>query len=209
MLYISFSFFWISSTRLKINQKKKKKKKKAAKCNNYCNTMFAGPFGIGDTNVSQLLEYYSRFDPNWLTSTNGSGNSNNNGNKYDNGSDDVSSLLQTHGHEIFTDIVSFWESIEKFRTGYGALDIHLLFEIEKGSDVYIQNLAGAVGVMYPVNTLRNLALRYARTEFVFLLDADFVPSFDAHDTIIRRHYSYFHHMITSHQQYALIVPAWE
>eukprot|EP01132_Coremiostelium_polycephalum_P000424 gene424-536_t len=36
---------------------------------------------------------------------------------------------------------------------------------------------------YPVNNLRNLAIKNARTDFVFLMDADFIPPFGLHDYI--------------------------
>jgi len=38
--------------------------------------------------------------------------------------------------------------------------------------------------LYPINALRNAALRAAATEFVFLLDIDFVPSPGAHDALL-------------------------
>ncbi|VDP67041.1 unnamed protein product [Echinostoma caproni] len=39
------------------------------------------------------------------------------------------------------------------------------------------------GSMYPINQLRNLALLYARTDFVFHLDVDFIPSANLHDVL--------------------------
>jgi hypothetical protein len=38
--------------------------------------------------------------------------------------------------------------------------------------------------LYPVNTLRNIALIRSRTESVVTLDVDFVPSPDSHDIIM-------------------------
>jgi hypothetical protein len=38
--------------------------------------------------------------------------------------------------------------------------------------------------LYPVNTLRNIALIRSRTEHVLTLDVDFVPSPDSHDIIM-------------------------
>ena len=38
---------------------------------------------------------------------------------------------------------------------------------------------------YPVNILRSLALKHVQTDYVFLLDVDFVPSVGAHDRIAR------------------------
>ena len=45
-----------------------------------------------------------------------------------------------------------------------ALDLHLLFSSNKG-DSY-----------YPINNLRNLALKEVRSKYVFLLDVDFTIS---------------------------------
>ena len=38
---------------------------------------------------------------------------------------------------------------------------------------------------YPINILRSLALKHVQTDYVFLLDVDFVPSVGAHDRIAR------------------------
>ncbi|EGG13592.1 putative glycosyltransferase [Cavenderia fasciculata] len=48
------------------------------------------------------------------------------------------------------------------------VDIHLLF---------------ANKTRYPVNTLRNLSIKKASTKWVLLMDADFIPPLDLHDTI--------------------------
>ncbi|ETO19444.1 hypothetical protein RFI_17787 [Reticulomyxa filosa] len=38
--------------------------------------------------------------------------------------------------------------------------------------------------MYPINTLRNIALSMCQSQFVFLVDVDFVPSFNLHDNVM-------------------------
>ncbi|ETO12072.1 hypothetical protein RFI_25304 [Reticulomyxa filosa] len=123
------------------------------------------------------------------------------------------SLLVTKGKEILSDVVKFWNEIEYSPDPWvkASLDIHLLFEWEK-NNVYVQKGKGAVQVMYPVNTLRNLALRYAHSDFVFLLDADFVPSADLHDHVLQNYRLYFDIMRYNPSpldQFALVVPAWE
>ena len=40
-------------------------------------------------------------------------------------------------------------------------------------------------VYFPVNALRNIALKEAKTFYVFLSDADFIPMPDLHDIITR------------------------
>jgi glycosyltransferase involved in cell wall biosynthesis len=37
---------------------------------------------------------------------------------------------------------------------------------------------------YPINLLRNIALNNARTDYVLLVDADFIPSANAHDSLL-------------------------
>jgi len=56
------------------------------------------------------------------------------------------------------------------------LTLSLLYRKEPGSEVPAAGSAEADALLYPVNALRNLALKQARTELIFLLDADFVPS---------------------------------
>jgi hypothetical protein len=43
------------------------------------------------------------------------------------------------------------------------------------------HVVGASQGLYPVNTLRNVAINNARTDFVFLADVDFVPDADAYE----------------------------
>ena len=47
------------------------------------------------------------------------------------------------------------------------------------------HLVGASQGLYPVNTLRNVALDNSRTDFVILADVDFVPSAGIHEYVIR------------------------
>ena len=42
---------------------------------------------------------------------------------------------------------------------------------------------------HPINKLRNLALRYADTDHVFLNDIDFMPPANAHDTLVHRYHA--------------------
>ncbi|ETN97649.1 N-acetyllactosaminide beta-1,3-N-acetylglucosaminyltransferase, partial [Reticulomyxa filosa] len=119
----------------------------------------------------------------------------------------VAKHLEKKGTEIFAEIVKFWNGIEYGNQGdYAALDIHLLFEIEHDSDTCVEDNAGPVRVMYPVNALRNLALRYAKSDYVFLLDADFVPSSNMHALVLsmlrRKPY-----LVSP--KIAFVVPAWE
>jgi hypothetical protein len=60
--------------------------------------------------------------------------------------------------------------------------------------------------LYPVNALRNLALRAASTELVLLLDVDFVPSTGAHDAIAKD--EQLRHEAT-HCNSAFVLPAFE
>jgi Glycosyl-transferase for dystroglycan len=42
---------------------------------------------------------------------------------------------------------------------------------------------------HPINKLRNLALRYAETDHVFLNDIDFMPPANAHDSLVHRYHA--------------------
>ena len=59
---------------------------------------------------------------------------------------------------------------------------------------------------YPINYLRNIALKNAMTEYVFLCDADFVPSFGLHKLLIEAARLFLFH---SEINRALVVPAFE
>ncbi|ETO30225.1 hypothetical protein RFI_06892, partial [Reticulomyxa filosa] len=76
--------------------------------------------------------------------------------------------------------------------------------------------------MYPVNTLRNIALTMSKSNFVFLVDVDFIPSNDLHDQVIRSNFfkdfffsqsnQYLHpnkSHVGSRPNVALVIPAFE
>ncbi|EDV19857.1 uncharacterized protein TRIADDRAFT_32796, partial [Trichoplax adhaerens] len=67
--------------------------------------------------------------------------------------------------------------------------------------VYIQ------GDCYPVNKLRNIALDYITTDYVFLLDIDFLPSHNSYQYL--RYYFDFLSLQHNFNKAALIVPAFE
>ncbi|CAL7945202.1 unnamed protein product [Xylocopa violacea] len=62
------------------------------------------------------------------------------------------------------------------------------------------------GELYPINYLRNIAMSYISTAFIFQLDVDFLPQFGLHETLI----SYIGKLnISESDKVALIVPAFE
>jgi len=62
------------------------------------------------------------------------------------------------------------------------------------------------GDFYPINYLRNVALKFAKTDNVFLSDIDFVPGTDAYPMLKKA----ASHLLTSQQsKRALVVPAFE
>lgn len=61
------------------------------------------------------------------------------------------------------------------------------------------------GQFYPVNLLRNVALKNARTPYVFLTDVDFLPMYGLYDYLRRAVVQ----MDMQHSQKALVVPAFE
>ncbi|XP_076748862.1 xylosyl- and glucuronyltransferase LARGE1 isoform X1 [Xylocopa sonorina] len=62
------------------------------------------------------------------------------------------------------------------------------------------------GELYPINYLRNIAMSYISTAFIFQLDVDFLPQLSLHETLI----SYINKLnITESDKVALIVPAFE
>eukprot|EP01083_Nonionella_stella_P046697 125026_1 len=73
--------------------------------------------------------------------------------------------------DIKRNISEFWTNIERHTPSI--LDVHLLFE-NKGEKQIIGE--GYFAQLYPVNHLRNIALQCAQTEYVLLIDGDFVPS---------------------------------
>jgi len=70
-------------------------------------------------------------------------------------------------------------------------DIHLLF---------------ANNTRYPVNNLRNLAIKYSTTDLIFVMDADFLPPIGLHDYIVS-HKRYFNiNKENYNQKYKRIIP---
>ncbi|KOC66202.1 Glycosyltransferase-like protein LARGE1 [Habropoda laboriosa] len=60
--------------------------------------------------------------------------------------------------------------------------------------------------LYPINYLRNIAMSYVSTPFIFQLDVDFLPQYGLHETLM----SYIGKLnITEPDKVALIVPAFE
>uniref|UniRef100_A0A8C2ZMK1 LARGE xylosyl- and glucuronyltransferase 2 n=1 Tax=Cyclopterus lumpus TaxID=8103 RepID=A0A8C2ZMK1_CYCLU len=61
------------------------------------------------------------------------------------------------------------------------------------------------GQFYPVNLVRNVALRNAKTPYVFLTDVDFLPMYGLYDYLRRT----VVHLDMAHTKKALVVPAFE
>ena len=88
-------------------------------------------------------------------------------------------------------VKSFFDIIENDTSGRFKciLDISILYEIEY-KYVFERNnnlKHGMFDILYPINHLRNLALEIAITDWVFLLDADFIPCNNL-SYIIQSHY---------------------
>jgi hypothetical protein len=78
----------------------------------------------------------------------------------------------------------------------------------EGSPVPVpETVAPPAARSYPINTLRNLALDNARTELVFLLDVDFVPSASL-GTALRARQQALHASLSTSRS-AIVVPAFE
>jgi len=67
------------------------------------------------------------------------------------------------------------EAVDQLRAKYSSslrnVDFHLVVNAERDVD-------------YPINFLRNIVLNNARTDFVLVLDADFIPQVNAHDMLL-------------------------
>ena len=61
------------------------------------------------------------------------------------------------------------------------------------------------GKFYPVNYLRNVALSSVKTDYVFLDDADFLPSFGIHERL----QVYNEHLLSTKPKRALVIPAFQ
>jgi len=84
-----------------------------------------------------------------------------------------------------TELPLIEKTLEEFPTLREFADLHLLF---------------ADNTRYPVNNLRNLAIKHSPTDLVFLMDADFVPPLGLHDYIASYH-NYFKINKSNYQQY--------
>ena len=71
----------------------------------------------------------------------------------------------------------------------------------------IIHLVVAEGQLYPVNWLRNLVIQNSTTEYIFMIDGDFVPSPNLEETM-RNHFKHFQATDTDNTN-AIIVPAFE
>merc|ERR1719229_387411 len=106
---------------------------------------------------------------------------------------------------------------QRAESQYSALlDISILFESQpRDKDGFDK---GLMGVMYPVNHARNIALQCARTELVLLSDGDFMPSENFHDRAVQQfataagmaaQYNFVNKSSDRSDMVALIVPAFE
>ena len=103
-------------------------------------------------------------------------------------------------------ILELFEKCEN-KYDYALLDISLLFEIEYLNK--INNNGGLYSVMYPINHLRNLALQCAKTEFVLLIDGDFIPNKGFHDKAIKQYKYIYSNNNKQNKSIALVIPAFE
>ena len=65
------------------------------------------------------------------------------------------------------------------------------------------------GFLYPTNHVRNIALRQATTQFVFLLDVDFVPRNGTYEDIRKFLKTQFESDSNSLSKKAFVIPAFE
>ena len=68
------------------------------------------------------------------------------------------------------------------------------------------HLVVAEGELYPVNWLRNLVIKNSSTEYIFMVDGDFVPSINLQETLIKQFKDLVNRRIVDT---LLIVPAFE
>ncbi|KAF2073052.1 hypothetical protein CYY_005635 [Polysphondylium violaceum] len=84
---------------------------------------------------------------------------------------------------LLTKILNENPSLKKYA------DIHLLYSNQ---------------TRYPVNNLRNLAIKYSRTDLVFVMDADFIPPYGFHD-YIASFKNYLHINRSNYKQYQKVL----
>mmetsp|Transcript_23308 Transcript_23308/g.53626 ORF Transcript_23308/g.53626 Transcript_23308/m.53626 type:complete len:469 (-) Transcript_23308:112-1518(-) len=70
------------------------------------------------------------------------------------------------------------------------------------------HIVGASQGLYPVNTLRNVAINNARTDFVFLADVDFVPDIQAYEGM-KAHVAKLKAQGKEHDKAVWVLPAFE
>jgi len=101
-------------------------------------------------------------------------------------------------HDTHSTIEEAMQVIDRLRTKhYLALrNTHFHIVFNTGRDI-----------QYPYNYLRNVALNIAMTDFVMLLDADLIPSPNAHDTLMKKFRSVPE--LRNHDKVLLILPAFE
>lgn len=68
-----------------------------------------------------------------------------------------------------------------------------------------------VYAQYPTNILRNIALRAARTKYVLMLDADFIPNEGIYDSLVRQMqlYEESQRFVDNCDKVAFVIPAFE
>ena len=85
------------------------------------------------------------------------------------------------------------------------LELHSTSEIMRGRCNVGYHLVYKEGKHYPVNLLRNLAMDQATTEYLFLTDVDFLPSFGSHEAL----QSSVSSLLSDHPNRLLVIPAFE
>ena len=118
--------------------------------------------------------------------------------------------------EIIID--SFFRFVEE--NSDAILDISILYETEYSNAVNSQTITenkkyikypryfSENKVLYPINHLRNIALQMAQTDFVLLLDVDFIPS-DNFTYHIKKYYRKYLNQMKHNSNVVFVVAAFE
>ena len=105
---------------------------------------------------------------------------------------------------------AFFKHVEA--TYEAILDISLLYETEFttaiGRNISSSESSMEYEVWYPVNHLRNIALQTAQSDFVFLIDSDFIPNYNF-TQYVRHHYQSYLNEMKKKSNMALVVAAFE